>query len=381
MVSRRPIIRNLSLAGQVKVKLIADLLSATSHEIEIISQGEVIELQLKYYPPFREPDSLTRKVRVFYASALPVRFVNGFWSGLSLLRIFKARNEISPFNLVILYNLKPPQVMCGHYAIRRLGLPVILEYEDGAFVDRTGKRDRRVLSGIHRYAARNLLRSISGCFAVSPSLLAQAPSRVPKVLLRGVIGSEITTANGRGNNCRHNRVVFSGTHYRTGGLQQLIAAWQQLRLPNWELHIAGSGNLTSTLQKQAEGNSSIVFHGCLTREENAHLLCSAKIGINPHDISLVPGNVFPLKIIEYLAAGAHTITTPAGLVEPELEAGMTYMMDNSVETIATTIASVIQDRQYENTVAPAVQEKYGLPAVSRSLETLIREVIRSERLK
>jgi hypothetical protein len=42
--------------------------------------------------------------------------------------LFKARHSAAPFDLVIIYNLKGPQVVCANYAIRRLGLPVVLEY-------------------------------------------------------------------------------------------------------------------------------------------------------------------------------------------------------------------------------------------------------------
>jgi glycosyltransferase involved in cell wall biosynthesis len=377
VIKRRPIVRNLSLAGQVKVRLIAELLNANSHEVEVISQGEVIERQLKYYPGFCEADLLRAKNPVLYASALPVKFVSGLWSGLSVLGIFRARHRVSPFDLVMIYNLKPPQVICAHYAIRRLGLPVVLEYEDGAFVDRTGRRESGILSGVYRSAARSLLKSLSGCLAVSPRLLSQTPCSIPKLLLRGVIGDEILSASQQGNAARKNRVVFSGTHFRTSGLEQLIQAWRKMALPDWELHIAGFGNMTPALQEQALGDQNIIFHGLLNREENARLLCSSLIGVNPHDISAAPGNVFPVKIIEYLAAGTHVITTPVGMVEPELEVGMTYMPDNSVDAIAATISGVIRDRRYQYNAREAVQERYSAAAVSRSLEELLQQAIGS----
>jgi len=66
----------------------------------------------------------------------------------------------------------------------------------------------------------------------------------------------------------------------------------------------------------------------------------ATIGINPHHVSETPGNVFAFKIIEYLASGAHVITTPMGPLEKELEAGVTYMPDNSPATIAAALELV-----------------------------------------
>jgi glycosyltransferase involved in cell wall biosynthesis len=375
VVKRRPIVRNLSLAGQVKIRLIAELLRQKSHNVEVISQGEVIEHQLKYYPGFCESDPFNAKIRVYYSSALPVKFLNGLWSSLSALQIFKARHRISPFDIVLIYNLKIPQVICANYAIHRLRLPVVLEYEDGALVDRTGKPNHGLRSRFYRYTVKKLLNCISGCIAVSPLLLSQTRSSIPKLLLRGVIGDEIVNASKQENSPRKNRIVFSGTHYRTVGLEQLIRAWGTVNLPEWELHIAGLGKMTSTLQKLAQGDKSIVFHGQINREENARLLCSSKIGINPHDVSQAPGNVFPVKIIEYLAAGAHVITTPIGSLEKDLEAGITYMSDNTPAIIAATLQQVVRDRTYERTAGQAALQTYGPQAVSRSLDKLLNKVM------
>jgi glycosyltransferase involved in cell wall biosynthesis len=215
--------------------------------------------------------------------------------------------------------------------------------------------------------------------AVSPRLLAQAPSSIPKLLLRGVVGDEITNATKQANGSRKNWIVFSGTHYRNYGLEQLIQAWRMVELPGWELHIAGHGEITTALQRVAQGSNSIVFHGLLNRQENARLLCSAKIGINPHDLSENPGHIFAFKIIEYLAAGTHVISTPMGTVEPEIESGMTYMPDNKTETIAAAVKQVIQDRCYERTAAQAALQTYGPAAVSKSLNSVLSQVVNSSK--
>jgi glycosyltransferase involved in cell wall biosynthesis len=166
-------------------------------------------------------------------------------------------------------------------------------------------------------------------------------------------------------------VVYSGTFFKDKGLKQLVTAWRILKLKGWELHLAGQGELATTLQKMAEGDSSIVFHGLLDRAANARLLSLARIGINPHDLSLTPGNVFAFKIIEYLAAGAHCITTPMGALEESLEAGLTYMPDNRPETIATTLRLVVETQEYQRLAATAAQNTYGPEAVARNLDQLL----------
>ena len=121
-------------------------------------------------------------------------------------------------------------------------------------------------------------------------------------------------------------------------------------------------------------NSSIVFHGLLDRKENARLLSSARIGVNPHDVSATLGNVFAFKIL-VLATGLHVISTPMGPLDSRLEAGITYMPDNKAETIAATLKQVIENGAYERTAAEAALQTYGPEAISKSLSMLVKQVL------
>ena len=174
---------------------------------------------------------------------------------------------------------------------------------------------------------------------------------------------------------KRNCVVFSGTHVESNGVRELIAGWQIAAIPRWELHITGLGAMTEELRKMAARDPSIMFHGMISREELVRLLCSARICVNPHVVSQTPGNVFAFKIVEYLAAGAHVVTTPMGTLEPKLESGITYMNDNSPATIAATLQRVIRNRDYERTAAEAAMQSYGPEAVSRSLDKLLNKVM------
>jgi hypothetical protein len=50
------------------------------------------------------------------------------------------------------------------------------------------------------------------------------------------------------------------------------------------------------------------------------------------------------------------------------------MSDNSPPTIAATLQRVIRDRSYERTAPQAAVQHYGLTAVSKSLDRLVRQV-------
>jgi glycosyltransferase involved in cell wall biosynthesis len=374
LLERRSILSNLGLAANVKIELIAELLRKAGHSIEIISQGEVNDRRARFYPAFREPRSFDPHIAVRYASSLPIKRVNGIWPMVSTLRLFRRQHRQTPYDLVIIYNLKLPQVVCGLYALKRLALPVVLEYEDDVLVDVSGKSHERKRWD-HRGLACCLMRSVSACIGVSPLLLTCVPERAPKLLLRGVVGEHFLECGAQPVHTRRNWVVFSGTHTKSKGLEPLMQAWGLMKLEDWQLHIAGYGEDTNALMKMAQHDKSIVFHGRLDREQNAKLLSSAKIGINPHEVSATQGNVFAFKIIEYMAAGMHVVTTPMGSLEAELEAGVTYIGDNSPQTIAATLARVVVGRAYERTARESAWRAYGPEAVTRSLGRLLAEVM------
>ena len=376
LMQRRPIVGNLSLGARMKMEVISDLLRRSSHDVEILSQGEIIKHQFWMYKGFREQNAFDERIPVYYSSAFPVKFVNGLWSGLSLLRLFKARHRIYPFDAVLIYNFKVPQIICARYAIRRLDLPVILEYEDDALVNTAGEKEEGGLRTRWQLSmVKTIFKLVSAGIGISPQMLNQLPASTPKLLLRGVVSDEIAKAVRPPAACRKNIVVFSGTLFRTKGLEQLIEAWQMIGLPDWELHITGDGELYQRLRDMATHCGGIVFHGLLNRSEYVRLLCSAKIGINPHDVSRTLGNVFAFKIVEYLAAGAHVISTPMGQLGPEIEKAITYIPDNRAETIARALRRVIESRSYERTAAEPTLQVYGPAAVSRALDELLNKVL------
>ena len=373
LLARRPSVVNLSLACNMKTEVVSELLRRQGHSVEIVSQGQAErQSTLTFYRGFAEPTPVGDGSPVFYPSCVPVRFVTGWWSALRTLALFKARHRVRPFDFVVIYNLKLPQLLCARHA-RHLGLPVVLDYEDDEFVEVDGSAMSGFRMRGQHQRARLTLGAIDASFAVSPHLLSQVPDRVPKLLMRGVLGDDYLDPALDHMDGRRNWVAFSGTHYRTKGLKQLITAWNELNLPGWELHIAGHGELTSTIQEMAAGVPTIIFRGLLDRRENAHFLAQCKIGMNPHDLSQTPGNVFATKIVEYLAAGTHVISTRMGHLEPEIDAGITYIEDNAPETILKSLREVICQGAHRRLARAAVVGLYGPAAVSEKLQTLLQQ--------
>ncbi len=379
LLKRRPIVHNRSMAAVVKIEMASLLLREKLHTIEIISQGEVTKSRFNFYPAFVESHRFHPEIPIYYVSALRMRFVSGLWEAWRALQVFKKRHKAAPFEAVIIYNTKQAQLACANYAVDRLGLPVLLDFEDDPFVNVTGDKPNGVKAAYHVRACRRVLDKLSGCFAVSPHLLSHLPAGAPKLLMRGLVDPAIVKTSQSGSLRKRNWVSFAGTHNKSNGLEPLIEAWKTMNLKDWELHLAGYGEDTAALQKRAQGRGDIIFDGVLRGQALADLLCSSKICVSPNEPSRTPGNIFPCKIIDYLAAGAHVVAVPMGPLEKEFEKGITYLASNDPQTISDAIQQVIAERRWEQNVAPLVWEAFGPVAAGDKLENLLQQARRGFR--
>jgi glycosyltransferase involved in cell wall biosynthesis len=373
LVERRPIVGNRSMSNRTKIELIAQLLHASGHDVEVFSHGEVDSAEFRFYPAFVEPEPFHPRIPVHYISSLPIRRIYGLWARLRMFALLHTRHRVSPFDVIIIFNFKPPQLAAARFAVRRR-IPLILEYEDDAFRGVAGEPETGLVARYHHRAYRRVLAAVSGCIAVSPHLLSQVPPGVPTLLLRGVVGDDVLGASERLRESKKDIVLFSGTHTKWNGVEELITAWRAMALPDWELHITGYGDMTDSLRRMADGRPGIVFHGLVSRADLVDLMGSAKICVSPQLVSQTLGNQFAFKVIEYLAAGAHVVMTPMGTLESEIEAGITYMADNRPDTIASTLRRVIEARRYARNAENVVQSRYGSKAVSEAVERLLDDV-------
>jgi glycosyltransferase involved in cell wall biosynthesis len=373
LLKRRPIVKNRSMSNRIKIELIAQLLHGSGHDVEVFSHGEVDTSDFRFYPAFEEPEPFHPRIPVHYISSLAIRRVYGLWASLRMLELLNGRHRVSPFDVIIIFNFKHAQLAAARYAVRRR-IPLLLEYEDDAFRSVAGDPETGLVTRYHHRAYRRVLASVSGCIAVSPHLLSQVPPGVPTLLLRGVVGDDVLAASERLRASKKDIVLFSGTHTKWNGVEELITAWRAMALPEWQLHITGYGDMTEQLRRMAEASVGIVFHGLVSRQELVDLMASAKVCVSPQLVSQTPGNQFAFKIIEYLAAGAHVVATRMGALEAEVEAGVTYLADNRPETISAMLTEVIRTRRYQTTAERVTQERYGSEAVAKGLSGLLTSV-------
>ena len=159
LVEQRPIVRNLSMSNRVKIELVATLLHRDP-DVTVVSQGEVVDHRLTLYPRLTEPVRFHEQIPVECASCLPVKRLNGARSSLNAVRLLRSLHRRDPFDLVVVFNLKWPQIAAAQWAMRTLRIPVVLRVEDDAF--RSVRRARKPARRSVPAACRRILQTVSG---------------------------------------------------------------------------------------------------------------------------------------------------------------------------------------------------------------------------
>jgi glycosyltransferase involved in cell wall biosynthesis len=99
-------------------------------------------------------------------------------------------------------------------------------------------------------------------------------------------------------------ILYSGTLDSRYGLNQLLDAFCQIELSNYELWICGEGDLKKTILELTSININIKYFGQLTHSQVIQLQREATVLVNPRKpFGDYTKYSFPIKTLEYLASG------------------------------------------------------------------------------
>lgn len=368
LIKQRNISRNLALAGSRKIQIVVRLLVQLGHEPVVISEACSAERSGRFMPRFSESIPGLPNVYSHYAHTVDVRFVNVVLSVIDVVALLFKENRKKKIDCVIVYNYSIFQVFYILMVKFFLRIPVFLEYEDDAWVNRDG--GSTLYHQICRYAGKPFRWTLSGCFAVSQRLINQIGNS-NSLLVRGIVSNQIADI------CRHkereNVLLYTGSMDESKGVDYLIEAWKSIEdKGDWTLVLTGNGVFAPLVIEAAKDCSSIHYLGVVTSEQLVNLMSSARIGVNPHRMTTRQGNVFPFKIIEYLAAGLSVLSTPMLEIEQDLKPGITFTNSDTVNDIADGINSIIH---VPPVIDPCISEitinRYGENAVKAGLSRML----------
>jgi len=210
--------------------------------------------------------------------------------------------------------------------------------------------------------AVNLLYYILNLTAVRQcDLLWTVSRRIKEVYLRNycarcpilvVLGGTIKPEKISDTGTIKNRLVFLGNLEQSKGLQLAVAAIPQIKkqIPDIKLTVIGHGPYYSALARLVEHlevEDSVEFIGHMHDHQAAmQMLTQCDIGLAPYvpDATNISMYGFPLKIIEYFAAGLPVVTTNISEMAPvisNMNAGI--IIDYNTESFANAVIQLLSD--------------------------------------
>lgn len=371
LLAQRPITRGRSIAGSEKSRLVASAMALAGHDVYCIAEAIPTDRSNKFYPSFESTIVGFPAIKVVYASGFDSKIINNLWGRFSNYFRLWREHKRKPFSAVVIYDLSILQMFYVLYAHYILRIPVIIDYEDDGLVTLNGTIT--LFNKITGLGLKTIRSIVNGCLAISPQLFKQFPIECPQCLVRGIADSDLIE-RAHANNQKKKIVLYSGGLTSSKGVDVLLAAWEKAKRQEWSLHITGTGPLADRCEAAAKADVSIIFFGEVSREKYLNLLCEASICVNPNRITKKPGNIFPFKIVEYLASGAVVVSTRMCEFDSQMLPSMIFTDSDHCDDLSAGIAKAIDSPLITGGAQYAIAA-YGLPAVSISIDALLQAAV------
>jgi glycosyltransferase involved in cell wall biosynthesis len=271
-----------------------------------------------------------------------------------------------------------PELICERYALynasgvivsRLTGIPIVLEVNDTAHVDRTRQGKSLAMPGLASWFERHIFQSASGLATVSGYLREQVvasgvpservrvtpnaveadrfdPDRVSGAAVRARCGLEGTTVIG-----------FAGSFAKWHGPDLLVRAFEVLArdYPELRLLLVGDGarrGVTEALVDELKIRDRVVFTGRIPHAEIPEHIAAMDIGVMPSS------NVFgsPMKVFEYMAMGVPPVApryVPLEEAVRDGECGLLFTPED-LESLTQCMRTLV--------AAPQVRQRFGAEA-------------------
>jgi len=184
-------------------------------------------------------------------------------------------------------------------------------------------------------------------------------------------------------------IVYIGTLFDFSGLDLAIRHFPKIieQVPHAKLLIVGDGPQRPRLDsliKEMKLESKVVITGFQPYDTMPQFLNLATVCLNPFVITGATRDIFPGKIVQYLACGKAVVATPLpGLVvmTPGENEGLVYAA--TPEEMAEKTAALLTDTAYrqklERNGLNYVNRRHSHQAIAAQLEDSLKEVVKAKR--
>lgn len=165
----------------------------------------------------------------------------------------------------------------------------------------------------------------------------------PYVVIEGLVNNKMETMqNSLENKYKDKVVIFAGFLEKVHGVEMLVEAFSQIHDDNIRLHIYGSGNSVSYIEKQALKDNRIKYFGVVENNIVVEEELKATLLVNPRlTDNYFTKYSFPSKNMEYMVSGTPILTTKLPGMPKEYY-DFIYTIDNeSVEGVKEALISTL----------------------------------------
>jgi hypothetical protein len=256
--------------------------------------------------------------------------------------VFEEVRKLGRPNLVWLYNGYAFEMRFALAARRKLGVPLVLEFEDWHFSRSRGLNPKPMVDFlIWRKAARH----ITTAFAVNMFLASRMQPFVNDVqMLPGVVPSVLPRiANSNppfsSNDGHINVGYFGGLSVEKGA--DITLEISKALPPGYTLHVCGTGPLEPRFIEQSQqAPEQLQYYGPVDDTTLYRIIAKCDVILNPHrSISKMDNGVFPFKVIEAVASARLLVSTelPSNGID-ELMEGV-HFVEHSVSAFYEAVLS------------------------------------------
>ncbi len=137
--------------------------------------------------------------------------------------------------------------------------------------------------------------------------------------------------------------VFTGSLHEHSGILRFIEMFLSLDINNIQIHVFGKGIYQNQVEKFAEQDARIVYHGYIRNDQMYGVQKYADLLLCPNTIAHPINKVaFPSKLLEYMLSGVPVLATAVNGILPEYYPYL-YLYDDTLEGLSQAFERLQQD--------------------------------------
>lgn len=298
------------------------------------------------------------------------RFVMLRTRAMSAIQIFRP-------SVIFVHGVHTPLLGFALTLKKKLGATVIAVLTDPPGV--VLENDRlivRLMRLVDTHGVKRFVRRFDRVVTLTEDLAEVYAPGVPSLLFPGFAPEYSERSKHRATS--HNFTVgYAGGHSEEYGAADLVRAFVKISDPRMRLEMFGSGPLTPWIKDQAQSDSRIRVHDFVERAKLLRSLQQCDLLVNPRRLdSQAAAYSFPSKLLEYMALGVPTVSTPLPSIPSDLSRHLIIASADGEDAIGLKIVETANKSEEALAIFAAAGQLYVSQKFSTAaLGALLRDFV------